>query len=105
MSIKKELLEYCEWILKGNKPAYLRVGLCQNFNDAYDDAYRAIINLSKTWDKFSGKLFYPVPHPTLDPEIAFFSDLNKWDKRTTYGKNRYELVAHIRDELKKELNQ
>ena len=62
--------------------------------------------LAEHWPLYSGDLKYPIPHPTLLPFTAFTATMSYWDRRTTYGKNRYSalecLIRHS-DELEEYL--
>lgn len=73
-------------------------GICVYSGDS------AVQHLVKYWPKYSGNKLYPVPHPTLHPRTAY-DNCSKWDKRTQYGKDRWELlqfiIKHIEDELKR----
>ena len=52
--------------------------------------------LAEHWPLYSGDLEYPIPHSTLPPNTAFtgtrWRSNNYWDRRTTYGKNRYSAL-------------
>jgi len=55
------------------------------------------------WELYGGSEDYPVPHPRyVNPKEAYEQE-PLWDRRTTYGKNRWKLVEYINKEAKREL--
>jgi hypothetical protein len=80
----------------------LSSGICDNFPRIDVNLFS---ELFKTWDRFSGNIQYPVPHPghLKDPpedvhELAYFHYDNKWVG--AYGLLRFELIDHLIKELK-----
>jgi hypothetical protein len=61
---------------------------------------RSLGRYFKTWDKYSGKLVYPVPSPGLTAQSAFWK-LYKWEG--SYGLLRYDLLCHIIKSVKNDL--
>lgn len=58
----------------------------------------------KEWGLFSGHFGYPIPHKDFpNNPCKAFCDASLWDKRTTYGKNRYKLVGYLASRLDEEL--
>ena len=55
-----------------------------------------------SWPLFSGILNYPVPHPQLDPGIAYHRT-RKWGIKTVYGQNRRALCLWFADYLEQNL--
>lgn len=89
-------------------------GICSNL--LVDEPSILVNSLMVTWEKFSGRAAYPVPNAdalALDFGTRFEKDehgvltaegvydyhskiyRNQWDKKTQYGRDRYELLAHI----------
>lgn len=71
----------------------------------YGEVRNALTELFQLWPKFSGSVFYPVPDPTSDRDPAWAYDdaagyASMWDKRTSYGKLRWELLNFCIDKLK-----
>lgn len=91
-------------------------GICSNvrrniwfkdFNDApIDDQYytsgimSALYSLMDKWPKHSGNIDYPVSDTIYNPIAAYHANRNHWDITTDYGKNRYELLNWLIDQLK-----
>lgn len=81
-------------------------GICHNL--AYwEKDYICHINIVKflqvkllKWDKYSGSFGFPIPHPILNPKYAYDIGLDKWDRNTEYGQNRWEALDYIIEELK-----
>lgn len=74
------------------------MGICANFTDTYRtflDRVMVAHGISfKDWPLYSGINSYPVPHKQFDARDAYVM-LNKWDKRTKYGRNRYKLLVWL----------
>lgn len=68
------------------------LGICKNLKDKKLTA--KFIALANQWPKSSGNLPFPVPHPKYpnNPLKAYFAAENLWDRRTAYGKLRWELL-------------
>ena len=74
-----------------NNPSKIRkhLGICSNLKTiGLRSEFRC---LASEWPKYSGSLGFPVPHPK-GPEEAYFNISNVWDRRTEYGKLRWELL-------------
>lgn len=82
ISLQKSL----QALLDGGMPRYKRIGLC-----GYISRIHHYVDFSK-WEHYSGNYDFPVPHTTLDAETAWHHTENLWDKRTTYGKLRWEFT-------------
>ena len=54
-----------------------------------------LINAMREWPEYSGVALYPIPSPDkgVPPSVAF-SQLDKWSRRTKYGKARWRLLDH-----------
>ena len=62
-----------------------------------------IEELSRLWPYCSGVEMYPVPHPTESAWAAFTNTSvhgKMWDRRTTYGKLRHDLLGWMIHQLK-----
>jgi hypothetical protein len=75
--------------------------------DFYDgNAEEALKRLFKTWPKFSGNLRFPIPSPIVEPPSdPFYRGIdrgNNWNKRTKYGRLRWELLDFLIDATKPE---
>lgn len=81
--------------LKASVP-FKSQGIC-----AYSSVF-LVADLSQHWPKHSGNELFPVPHPEATPVYAY-SHYPKWDKDTEYGRNRYELLEFLIEQLEFEL--
>lgn len=74
-----------------DNPSKIRkhLGICSNLKTVeLKSEFRC---LASEWPKHSGSLSFPIPHPK-GPEGGYFNAINMWDRRTTYGKLRWELL-------------
>ena len=105
--MKAKLLEALKQIRE--QPAS-EFGIChqlyaQSCSDENTDYWRSKVrSLFRRWPQFSGSEDYPVPHPTEPACIAYDSTRNKWNRRTKYGRARWDLLKFCISELEKELN-
>lgn len=82
--------------LRDEGPKYFNVGICHNtlFDIWTDEEYNQYLTIVKTWPKWSGNPYFPVPHPTKGPHVAFNRGLeNIWIGE--YGQNRKELLDFL----------
>jgi len=103
--MKAELLKALKQIHKHPKTQF---GICHQLAIACDDVSEnywrnKIQSLTYKWPKFSGIIDYPVPHPTEPPSLAYAETENKWDRRTKYGRARWDLLEFYISKLEKEL--
>lgn len=75
-------------------------GICSHIATSHANNIN-IKEILSSWDKYSGDWEFPIPHPTLDPEQAYFCTENLWDRNTIYGRNRWEALYYLTGELKK----
>ncbi|OZB41023.1 MAG: hypothetical protein B7X50_07950 [Alishewanella sp. 34-51-39] len=77
-------------------------GICKDFENACGkdlDIFMRYWDISYVdWPGFSGSLAYPVKgvgmhlDPYNDARVTYHQTPNKWDRRTKYGKARYDLL-------------
>ena len=91
-----------------------RCGICTNLSNKvnsqveelesseYYDAGQILEQAFYTWPKFSGNVNFPIqdPNETETPENVY-NELPKWTG--AYGALRFELLDHVIDFLKKEI--
>ena len=105
--MKAELLEALKQIRE--RPVS-GLGICyqlyaQSCSDENIDYWRSKLQgLFRKWPQFSGSADFPVPHPTEPACIAYNSTQNMWDRRTKYGRARWDLLEFCISELEKELS-
>lgn len=104
--MKAEMLEVLKQIKKRPTPGF---GICHQLarkrSDANADYWRRKLQgLFRRWPQFSGSADFPVPHPTEPACIAYGSTQNMWDRRTKYGRARWDLLEFCVSELEKELS-
>lgn len=61
----------------------------------YLDSGVMLSDVMREWPEYSGAVMYPVPSPDKDlsPAVAY-ARLDKWSRRTKYGKARWSLLDH-----------
>ena len=87
-------------------------GICSNVQTAlwFDDvSIQDIVDFLapyfRRWPKYSGERNYPVPHPDKNADVAYFVTEKRFDQSTEYGRNRWELLHFLIEELEKEIGQ
>lgn len=63
--------------------------------DEFQEVYEVTCADMAAWPKHSGTISYPVRHPELAPELAYYYTEDKWDASTEYGRNRRELLDYL----------
>ena len=115
--MKAELLEVLKQIKKRPTPGF---GICHQLvlrrsDENADYWFSKLQGLFRRWPQFSGSAYFPVPHPTKNPEDAYIAygstqnmwdrrAQNMWDRRTKYGRARWDLLEFCISELEKELS-
>lgn len=105
--MKAKMLEALKQIREQPNP---RIGICyqlaaQSCSDENVDYWHSKLQgLFRRWPQFSGSADFPVPHPTELARVAYSSTQNMWDRRTKYGRARWDLLEFCISELEKELN-
>ena len=104
--MKAKLLEALKQIREQPDP---RIGICNQLarkcgNENADYWRSKLQGLFRRWPQFSGSADFPVPHPTEPACIAYGSTQNMWDRRTKYGRARWDLLEFCISELEKELS-
>ena len=104
--MKAELLEALKQVRERPAP---RFGICHQLALRCSDERAGywsskLQGLFRRWPQFSGSADFPVPHPTKPACIAYGSTQNMWDRRTKYGRARWDLLEFCISELEKELN-
>lgn len=80
-------------------------GICVNINELGVPNSKAIQYLvgylAKNWKHYSGNLSFPIPATVSSktPDEMYTDTELMWSKSSKYGKLRWELLQHIRDEL------
>ncbi len=82
--------------LKTNGPNDEALGICQRVTDK-----NLLRSLWQHWPKFSGMPHYPVPHPSMKANDAFYAYMDLWNKEDVYCQTRYELLDWLIDQLSK----
>lgn len=82
--------------LKFNGPQYPRKGICGHIPLKHRMVvYHRLCQLFTQWPQFSGDRQFPVS-PGSD---AYYSTEDLWDRNTTYGQARYDLLDFLIKEL------
>lgn len=80
-------------------------GICVNINELGVQNSKAVQYLvgylAKSWKHYSGNLNFPIPSTVSSktPNEMYTDTKLMWSKSSKYGKLRWELLQHIRDEL------
>jgi len=83
-----------------SRPTRADVGICNQpgIYLYYFDNYDILI---QRWKYFTGEIVFPIPHPTLTPERAYYKTQNKWTG--PYGAKRRALCRYLARKFKKQL--
>lgn len=76
-----------------------------NENIEIPNVYLCVLKIADSWQYKSGSCNYPVPHELLTPSGAYYNTVDLWDRRTKYGRRRWELLEFINDVLRQELDE
>lgn len=82
-------------------------GLCDLLNNhllSASKVFSEVIDATK-WDKFSGRVAYPVPLYDVNPETAYDTHDDLWDKKHPYGRNRWEFIEWCHKQVKLQIEQ
>ena len=82
--------------LKTNGPNDEALGICQGTKNT--DLLRSLWH---HWPKFSGIPHFPVPHPSMKANDAFYAYMDLWNKEDVYCQTRYELLDWLIVQLSK----
>lgn len=61
-----------------------------------------LFTLFKRWPKYSGLKYFPIPDNCRFPEDAYLNNKAFWDRNTSYGALRWELLEFCIDQLENE---
>lgn len=92
--------------MKAGKISCKTFAICANMMFSTTDTAEDVFfhhrrDVFESWPKFSGQDMYPIPDPkgVLNARCIFddyeTEGKSMWDKRTAYGKLRYELLDHL----------
>lgn len=107
-SVKIKLIKLFEGWLDGSiKINDVTRGICSNVSDAIDVPSNKYARHYKTWSKYSGNEYFPIPHPfnsNID-SCRFYFDASypRWQGKSK--ELRLELIDFIIEEVTKELEQ
>lgn len=110
IEITQEMIDFCRDLGTGKrKPQFIHSGLCGNF---FEEFWFTDTKLSHTLDfteypNFSGNILYPIKSPIqqYDSEDIYDDwDIEKWDARTKYGKERRRFCLWCADELERKMS-
>jgi hypothetical protein len=73
---------------------------CQGYHDTQSEELRSLF---RSWPKFSGDIEYPVHGGIKNmARYVYGATDNLWDQKTTYGRNRLELLNWCIEQLEAE---
>lgn len=77
-------------------------GICSDVNrtTGWDQEAKTLLHkLMQKWPKYSGHENYPVPNPSGGHPRDAYYELHLWNRRTKYGRLRWELLEWLIQEL------
>lgn len=86
----KKLSKYVSYSYSEELGEYVDPGLCVKLKEHVD----LIRPYFRSWAKYSGRVTYPVPHPTIDNYGVAYDTENRWGE-DEYGDNRRDLARHL----------
>ena len=92
------VLQILEKLHNRSIPPGRSAGICHYINLGKDFTKADYHRYIESWPKFSGSHIYPIPDSRKNPKDAahmFVTCRTKWDKRTFYGRDRWDLVDHL----------
>lgn len=106
---KKRLLDCLLKVKASKKLRKYGGGICSCVDDAWGKGTPPKLQmrlLFRKWPHYSGTIQYPVPSCKKGDNnySAFFSCVNLWDRRTAYGRLRWDLLEFMIKTLQEELN-
>ena len=106
--VKQQMLDVL-LLIQANGPFKAHTGLCDQLEKRLPFAYGMVMptlrEMFYSWPLYSGDETFPVPHPKLDPEVAYLSaEGSIWSKRSEYGRNRWSLLEHCISQLQIQLS-
>ena len=73
-------------------------GICYRLDlGQYTSTHKLIGLMAQDWQKHSGYFDYPVPGVVVSPVCMYHATHDLWDRKTEYGRNRWELVQYLLD--------
>ena len=120
MGLNKTLLKHLKYVRRavhkylstGEKPEWFdpELGICNAVSlseppPGFRPRFLTLpIGLMEEWPEFSGYRLYPVPHPTMRPDTAFYSASaeDMWSPESAYGAARLRLLDWLITKLEAE---
>lgn len=92
--------------LRANGPFDTEMGICGFVHDYFEivternAAEKEFYKLVITWKYYTGNVTFPIPYnkrtrPDKTPANAFWETENLWNKRSPYGRLRWELIDFL----------
>ena len=99
----QDLIDHLYALADGSvKPKEANQGLCRETDSLFPDHVRTVTRLFRYWSKYTGNIFYPVPHNSMCHYSAF-ETLDKLWTDDQYGDNRRDLCRFCAQQLEKRL--
>ena len=104
LRVKKRMQNSGNWSNQGICHAYGQErGLLSRILRGNRADHSALEDLMTRWPGYSGDRAFPVPHPTLEPDEAYFGccPVERWDREwSEYARSRWELLEWMIEETK-----
>lgn len=104
LRVKKRMLNSDNWDTRGICRVYEQErGLLSRVLRGDWAEHRALEDLMTRWPGYSGQRIFPVPHPTLSPDYAYYEcgPIEMWDRELSeYARSRWELLEWMIEETK-----
>ena len=107
----KQILSALKAIASNKEYRYHSTGICnaiRHYLVEHSDNYftvwdsHTIYELMKDWPKHSGVTEFPICVYGVDPMKEYMGCYDKWDRKTEYGRLRWELLEWLIEKLESE---
>ena len=107
----KQILSALKAIASNKEYRYHSTGICnavKHYLESHSDNYftvhdsYTIYELMKDWPKHSGNNEFPITVRGINPMKEYIDYYDKWDRKTEYGRLRWELLEWLIEKLESE---
>ena len=107
----KQILSALKAIKSNKEYRYRSTGICDSvrrYLEGHSDNYftvwdsHTIYELMREWPKHSGNNEFPITVRGISPMKEYLGCYDKWDRKTEYGRLRWELLEWLIEKLERE---
>ena len=107
----KQILSALKAIKSNKEYRYRSTGICDSvrrYLEGHSDNYftvwdsHTIYELMREWPKHSGNNEFPITVRGINPMKEYLGCYDKWDRKTEYGRLRWELLEWLINKLESE---